>query len=52
MSNRPHIIKKGEKIAQLILRKMEEFESEEIKKEDLPNTDRGAKGFGSSDVKK
>lgn len=40
-------IRKGDKIAQMILYKLPEFEIEEV--EELSNSDRGEKGFGSSD---
>ena len=39
-------IKKGERIAQLILKKREEIEFEEV--DTLPKSERGEKGFGSS----
>lgn len=49
ISKKPHIIKVGDKICQMILRKMEEFDIEVLKsKDELPSTSRGANGFGSS----
>lgn len=41
-------VKKGDKIAQLILEKILEVECEEV--EDLDETERGDGGFGSTDV--
>lgn len=40
-------IKKGDKIAQMIVKKYEEIEFEEV--DELTKTDRGAGGFGSTD---
>lgn len=40
-------IKQGDKIAQMILYKLPEFEIEEVS--ELSDSERGAKGFGSSD---
>ena len=40
-------IKQGDKIAQMILYKLPEFEIEEV--DELSDSERGAKGFGSSD---
>ena len=51
IGNKPKKLKLDDKICQMILRKMEEFESVEVQKADLTSTDRGAKGFGSSDKK-
>ena len=40
-------IKQGDKIAQMILYKLSEFEIEEV--DELSDSERGTKGFGSSD---
>lgn len=45
-SQKPYKIKKGEKIAQLVLQKVEAAEIKESK--ELNNTERGEKGFGST----
>jgi len=42
----PVTIKKGERIAQIILKKREEIDFEEVAQ--LPDSDRGQKGFGST----
>ena len=44
--NRPFIIKKGDKIGQLLFHKAEHVDIEQISK--LPKTKRGDKGYGSS----
>jgi dUTP pyrophosphatase len=47
-SDVPLDVKKGDRIAQLVLEKIEMLEIEEITKEELDNTGRGAGGFGST----
>jgi dUTP pyrophosphatase len=49
LSNKEVILKKGERICQLILSKMENYEFSEI--EELPESDRGLGGFGSTGKK-
>jgi len=46
LKNTPYIIKRGDKIAQLILRK--EVKTELIESDELNDSKRGKKGFGSS----
>ena len=46
ISKQPYTVKKGDKIAQLVPRKHYHFPVEEV--DELPETDRGDKGFGSS----
>ena len=42
------LIEKGDRIAQLVIQKVEIFDPVEVT--DIPETDRGAKGFGSTGV--
>ncbi len=46
LSNKEVMLKKGERICQIILGKMHDYEFEEI--EELPSSDRGLGGFGST----
>jgi dUTPase len=46
---RQYLIRKGVKVSQLIIKKIEEVEF--IKVDTLPDSERGTKGFGSSDKK-
>lgn len=46
LSNRDVILKRGERICQIILEKMEEYEF--IEAENLPDSERGLGGFGST----
>ena len=46
ITNKDVFISKGSKVGQLIIRKRIEVEFEEVK--ELPESDRGVKGFGSS----
>jgi len=49
LSNKNVILKRGERICQIILVKMEEYEF--IEAEDLPGSERGLGGFGSTGKK-
>lgn len=49
LSNKPVKLKKGDRICQFILRKMEDFAFEVV--EDLSQSDRGLGGFGSTGKK-
>ena len=49
LSNQPVTLKKGDRICQFILRKMEEFDFEIV--DELSNTERGLGGFGSTGKK-
>ncbi len=46
ITQRPELIRKGDKVAQLIIKKVENFEFVEVS--ELPPSERGLKGFGSS----
>ncbi len=48
VSNRPVVLRLGQKICQFILRKLDTFEFEEVS--ELPISDRGLGGFGSTGV--
>jgi dUTP pyrophosphatase len=47
-SEYPYDVNKGDKIAQILFGKIPETKFEEVK--ELPSSDRGEKGFGSSDL--
>jgi dUTP pyrophosphatase len=47
--DKPYLIEKGDKVAQAILKKLEEVVVEEV--DELTSTERDAQGFGSSGVK-
>lgn len=47
LNNREYVIKKGEKIAQIVIQKIEQFEVEEIFEIENKST-RGSGGFGST----
>ena len=49
LSSEPFVIEKGERIAQLVLAKVEQLEWEEA--DSLADSERGAGGFGSTGVK-
>jgi dUTP pyrophosphatase len=49
ISQRQELIRKGEKVAQLIIKEIEKAEFVEVDR--LPDSERGTKGFGSSDKK-
>ena len=49
LSNEPFIINNGERIAQLVISKYERADLEEV--EELDETERGNKGFGSTGIK-
>lgn len=49
LSNKPVILKKGDRICQFILRKLEDFQFDVV--ENLPTSDRGLGGFGSTGKK-
>jgi dUTP pyrophosphatase len=49
LSNRPVKLKKGDRICQFILRKLEDFQLEVV--ENLPESQRGLGGFGSTGKK-
>lgn len=49
LSNRPVKLKKGDRICQFILRKLEDFKLEVV--EELPQSQRGLGGFGSTGKK-
>lgn len=46
LSNYPYVVEHGDRIAQMIISKVELVEFEEV--DDLDNTDRASAGFGSS----
>jgi len=47
---KPFVIKKKDRIAQIIFQKYEEFDLEETNMESLSKTERGSNGFGSTGV--
>ena len=49
LSNKPVTLKKGDRICQFILRKLDSYEFEVV--EELPDSDRGLGGFGSTGKK-
>jgi len=49
LSNEDVVLKKGERICQLIIRKLVDYEFEEVK--ELPSSNRGLGGFGSTGKK-
>lgn len=49
LSNRPVILHKGDKICQLIIRKLVEYDFDEV--DNLPGSERGLGGFGSTGKK-
>ena len=49
LSSEPFVIEKGERVAQLVLAKVEQLEWEEA--DSLADSERGAGGFGSTGVK-
>ena len=46
LSDKPHTFSKGDKVAQMLIQKVEEIKIQEV--ENLDETERGEKGFGSS----
>lgn len=46
LGNEPYVFEKNQKVAQMIIQKVEEVEIEEVEK--LTETDRGDKGWGST----
>lgn len=49
VSNSTSYVAKGDKIAQIIINKIADIEVTEVTQFETPDTDRGDKGFGSSD---
>ena len=49
LSNKPYLVEKGNKIAQMLIQPVEQREVVEV--EDLNDTSRGADGFGSTGLK-
>lgn len=49
LSQRPFIVRQGDRIAQAVLAKVEQIEWNEV--EELDSTERGLGGFGSTDKK-
>lgn len=48
LSNKSYTFKKGEKVAQMLIQRVEHVTINEV--EDLDNTERGNNGFGSSGI--